>query len=86
MLTNGVKHGNAGEFMVVLLGDSAHVRLEISDNGHSDFEDSNRKHRIEKGFGIKKIISYAEKCGGKTEFKNENGFKSMVELPIVSGE
>lgn len=86
MLTNGVKHGNAGEFMVVLLGDSAHVRLEISDNGHSDFEASNRKQRIEKGFGIKKIISYAEKCGGKTEFKNENGFKSMVELPIVSGE
>lgn len=46
----------------------------------------NSKSRIETGFGIRKIISYAAKCGGKTEFVNENGFKGMVELPIVSAE
>lgn len=86
MLTNGVKHGNANEFVVILLGDSAHVRLEISDNGHSDFDMFNSKQRIENGFGIKKIISYAEKCGGKTTIENDNGFRMMVELPIVFGE
>lgn len=86
MLTNGMKHGNASEFVVILLGDTAHVRLEVSDNGHSDFDLQNSKSRIETGFGIRKIISYAGKCGGKTEFVNENGFKGMVELPIVWAE
>lgn len=82
-LTNGVKHGNASEFIVVLLGDSAHIRLEISDNGNSDFNEKNIETRLEHGFGLKKIVSYAEKCGGRVIFKNDNGFKTMVELPIL---
>lgn len=86
LLTNGVKHGNADEFVVLLLGDTAHIRLEVSDNGHSDFDLSNSKRRIENGFGIRKLISYAEKCGGKTAFVNDNGFKGMIELPIISAE
>lgn len=83
MLTNGVKHGAASEFIVILLGDTAHIRLEVSDNGQSDFDPLNSKTRIENGFGIKKMISYAEKCGGKTAFVNDNGFRGMVELPIA---
>lgn len=83
LLTNGVKHGNADEFVVFLLGDTAHIRLEVSDNGHSDFNLSNSKSRIKNGFGIRKLISYAEKCGGKTAFENDNGFKGMIELPIM---
>lgn len=83
MLTNGIKHGNASEFVVTLMGDTAHIRLEVTDNGHSDFNIQNSKIRIEKGFGIKKVISYVEKCGGKTAFVNDNGFRAMVELPIM---
>ena len=86
ILTNGVKHGNANAFIVILSGDSAHVRLKISDNGNSDFSTTNREQRIEQGFGLKKIMSYVESCGGKAEFINENGFQSMVELPIVVEE
>lgn len=86
ILTNGVKHGNANAFIVILSGDSAHVRLKISDNGNSDFSKTNREQRIEQGFGLKKILSYVESCGGKAEFINENGFQSMVELPIVVEE
>ncbi len=83
-LTNGVKHGNATEFVVILMGDSAHIRLEVSDNGTGDFAEENRDSRIRNGFGIKKIISYAEKNGGKAEFTNDHGFRSMVELPIYT--
>ena len=86
MLTNGVKHGKASEFVVILFGDTAHVRLEVLDNGQSDFDSLNSKSRIENGFGIRKIISYIEKCGGKTAFVNNNGFKGMVELPIIFAE
>lgn len=85
-LTNGVKHGNASEFVITLIGDSAHIRLEISDNGNSDFDENNSKTRIEHGFGLKKIVSYADKCGGKAMFTNDNGFKTMVELPILGGQ
>lgn len=85
LLANGLKHGHASEFTVILSGDHAHVRLCVSDNGISDFCDANRTQRIENGFGIKKIISYAEKYGGKTAFENENGFRSMVELPAGFG-
>lgn len=85
LLTNGLKHGSASEFTVILSGDHAHVKLSVSDNGQSDFNDTNSKQKIENGFGIKKIISYAEKCGGKTQFKNDNGFKAMVELPVGFG-
>ncbi|MDE6567524.1 MAG: hypothetical protein K2K70_07310 [Lachnospiraceae bacterium] len=86
MLTNGVRHGKASEFVVILFGDTAHIRIEVSDNGQSDFDSRNSESRIEKGFGIRKIISYVEKCGGKTVFVNNNGFKGMIELPIVFAE
>lgn len=86
MLTNGVKHGNAGEFAVTLSGDAAHVRLEVWDNGRSDFGPQNALRRMENGFGIRKMVSYAEKCGGKTAFSNDGGFRGMVELPTTFAE
>ena len=82
LLTNGVKHGGATRFVVILTGDSAHVKLEVKDNGHSDFGEDNSKERIENGFGVKKIMSYAERCGGKTGFVNDEGFRAFVELPV----
>ena len=83
LLTNGVKHGGATEFTVILDGDSAHVRLVVTDNGHSDFNDINGAKRIEDGFGIRKIAAYAEKCGGKAKFGNYMGFRAEVELPVI---
>lgn len=82
LLTNGVKHGSATEFAVILTGDSAHIKLEVKDNGRSDFGEENSRARIEKGFGVKKMISYAERCGGKTGFVNDDGFRAFVELPV----
>ena len=85
-LTNGVKHGNASAFFVKLSGDKAHVRLSVMDNGGSDFGDENRDQRIRDGFGLKKLTSYTDRCGGKTEFSNDNGFRSVIELPLQSHE
>ncbi len=84
-LTNGVKHGQADAFLIQLSGDSAHIRLTVKDNGHSDYGKENEKQKIENGFGLKKIISYAERCGGHAEFSNEDGFRSVVELPLEVG-
>ena len=82
LLTNGVKHGSATHFMVRLSGDSAHLLLEVKDNGKSDFNEETAADLIKNGFGLKKLASYAERCGGHVAFQNEDGFRSVIELPI----
>ncbi|MBP5608634.1 MAG: hypothetical protein J6X66_10275 [Lachnospiraceae bacterium] len=84
MLTNGVKHGNATQFIVKITADSAHIKLEVKDNGHSAFNEESSAELIRNGFGLKKIMSYVQRCGGSTEFKNDNGFCSMIELPMLN--
>ncbi len=83
LLTNGVKHGAADRFVVRLTADSCHVRLGVSDNGKSDFAQWNQEERIEKGFGLKKLYSYAERCGGSVVISNgESGQGFAVELTL----
>lgn len=84
-LTNGLKHGNASIYQVLLRGDSAHVHLEVSNNGKSDGDFTLHGTKYEQGFGLKKIVSYVEQCGGKVAFETESGFKTVVELPIQGG-
>ena len=81
-LTNGVKHGGAQHYTVTLEADSAHVRLCVKDDGVSDFDDSVRDGRIEAGFGLRKILTYARRCGGTAAFENNGGFRTEVELPL----
>ena len=82
-LTNGLKHGGADFFLVKLSGDSAHVQLMVKDNGKSDYGVENEALRLKQGFGLKKVRSFAERCGGRAEFENEEGFRTLVELPVV---
>lgn len=85
LLSNGVKHGNADVFMVHIAADSNHIKLTVKDNGKSDFSAENAAERLREGFGLKKLKSYAEKCGGTAVFSNENGFKSKITLPFEGG-
>ncbi len=82
LLTNGVKHGNATYFKVMLKGDAGHIRLSVADNGSSDYNEDNSQLKLQQGFGLKKIVSYVQRCGGEATFFNEDGFKAVVELPI----
>lgn len=85
LISNGVKHGNADVFMVHIAADSNHIKLTVKDNGKSDFSAENAAERLREGFGLKKLKSYAEKCGGTAVFSNENGFKSEITLPFEGG-
>ena len=80
--TNGVKHGGAKHFAVSLAADSAHVKLRVKDDGASDFDESVRDEKIASGFGLRKILAYAQRCGGNASFDNEAGFRTEVELPL----
>lgn len=83
LLTNGVRHGSADRFFLSLTADSGHIKLKLSDNGRSDFSEENCHERIRNGFGLKKLISYAERCGGTAVFMNKNGFWSELTLPFI---
>ena len=82
LLTNGVRHGGADRFRIMLTGDSGHICLVVKDNGSSSFSEENCEERIRNGFGLKKLISYVERCGGKAAFTNRNGFRSEITLPL----
>lgn len=82
LLTNGVRHGGADRFRIMLAGDSGHICLVVQDNGSSSFSEEDCKERIRNGFGLKKLISYVERCGGKAVFANKNGFRSEIMLPL----
>lgn len=82
LLTNGVRHGRADRFRIMLAGDSGHICLVVQDNGSSRFSEENCEERIRNGFGLKKLISYVERCGGKAVFANKNGFRSEITLPL----
>lgn len=82
LLVNGIKHGMADQFTIWLSADSTHLKISVADNGKSSFNSENARQRIQNGFGIKKIIKYAEKTGGRTEFNNNNGFFAAIMIPL----
>lgn len=86
LLTNGVRHGRADTFILHVSGDSGHVKVCIQDNGVSDFSEENAGEKIARGFGMKKLIAYVQRCGGKIQYRNENGFVTEIELPILAEE
>jgi len=86
LLTNGVRHGNADLFIVYLTADSRHIKLSVLDNGTSNFCPENAQEKIRDGFGLKKLISYATRCGGSAIFENHHGFQSIITLPIKENE
>lgn len=81
IMTNGVRHGGADKFYIILKCDSTHINLSVTDNGSSEFDESNRDKKIKNGFGLKKMISYSQKCGGDAVFRNDGGFYSEITLP-----
>ena len=81
-LSNGVRHGGADHFTVSISAYSGNICLRVTDNGKSDYSPDNSEFLIKNGFGLKKIISYSEKCGGSARFVNDHGFNSVIKLPI----
>lgn len=84
LLSNGVRHGKATRFTVHLITDSGHIKLKVSDNGTSDFSKTNEEEKIRQGFGLKKLISYAGRCGGTASFENKTGFTAELTLPVYA--
>lgn len=84
LLTNGVKHGEARIFVVTFLYDEKNVRLKVQDNGTGwgDISAIEKKVRLQNGFGLRKMIEHAEKCGGACTIESNEGFTVSISLPL----
>ncbi|MBR2750432.1 MAG: hypothetical protein IKD90_04825 [Clostridiales bacterium] len=84
LLTNGVKHGGAKIFVVTFLYDVKNVRLTVQDNGTGwgVLTASEKKMKLANGFGLRKMIEYAEKKGGSCVIESEDGFAVRLQMPL----
>lgn len=85
-LNNGIRHGNATGFFVHLTYDTAHIQLEISDDGagFAGISAAEQRKRLDKGYGLRKMKEYVQGHGGTFRVEGENGFKVQVALPLVT--
>lgn len=84
LLTNGVKHGQAKIFVVTFLRDEKNLRLKVQDNGSGwgFLSSEEKRQRINRGFGLRKMIDYAEKKGGNCTIESVDGFAVCISLPV----
>ena len=83
LLTNGVKHGNATVFVVLVTLDQAHIGIQVSDNGtgwgNISFEQKQRK--LKDGFGLRKMENHVKENAGNIEIDGDEGFSVKISLP-----
>ena len=84
LLTNGVKHGNAKIFVVTFLYDTKNIRLSVQDNGTGwgEISAEEKRRKISSGFGLRKMMNYAETRGGSLTIESTDGFSVNLSLPL----
>ena len=83
LLTNGVKHGQADLFVITFVLDGNHIRLKVQDNGTGwgKISLNEKKLRLNRGFGLRKMKDYVENSGGSFEIDSDDGFTVSLSLP-----
>ena len=82
LLTNGVKHGGATVFVVLMKLDSTHIGIEVSDNGTGWGEISyeEKQARLRNGFGLRKMSDYVKSNGGTFDVEGSEGFCVKMDM------
>jgi len=96
LISNGVRHGKATSFVLVLIQDAAGLRLTVEDNGCGMARENSLPSdiaagtsvtpTIPAGFGLSKILSYVERFGGNLMIAPGSGFRISLNLPVTWGE
>lgn len=83
--SNGVRHGNSTAFIVMIKFDLTHLQLTIEDNGtqFSKLSKQQQNEKLQNGFGLKKIKSYLDNCGGELKLSYEDGFSTIIVIPLI---
>ena len=85
LLSNGVKHGKASAFLVIVRIDSKHIQVDVDDNGTPEDTLNNTmiKQCIDTGYGLKKIQKYLEQSGGELAINGTDGWSVRMTLPLT---
>ena len=88
LLTNGIKHGGADVFVVVLSLDSNNISLKVQDNGTGwgDISYEEKQIKLQEGFGLRKLRDHARSIGGEMEIEGSDGFVVSISLPRLTTE
>ena len=83
LLTNGVKHGGATVFVILIALDSSHISVQVSDNGcgWGDISYEEKQAKLRNGFGLKKMSDYVKTNGGSFDVEGSEGFCVKYSLP-----
>lgn len=83
LLTNGVKHGGAKVFVILVTLDSSHISVQVSDNGQGWGEISyeEKQAKLRNGFGLRKMSDYVKTNGGSFDVDGSEGFYVKYSLP-----
>lgn len=84
-LNNGIRHGKASSFVVLMHCDSNCIELSISDNG-SGFENASKEEqmaKIRQGYGLRKMEQFILEHGGSMRIHSEEGFSIHMKLPLL---
>jgi len=89
LLTNGVRHGQANVFVVVMSMDAGNILLKVQDNGRGwgDISFEEKQLLMSKGFGLRKLRDHARSIGGNMEINGTDGFVISISVPrLIKGE
>ena len=83
LLTNGIKHGGANIFVIVMVAMDNMLKLKVQDNGKGMSDSGNAQFMLDQGFGLKKIKDYLLKHGGNMSISGDDGFEVEMEITAV---
>jgi len=84
-LSNGVRHGKATAFIVLVEIEDKNIRLSVQDNGIGlgPMSVSEKDRMLKNGFGLKKIKNYIDNVGGEFHYNGYEGFMVTITLPLL---
>lgn len=85
LITNGVKHGGAGRFVVICRNDKNNISWTVIDNGIVKTKKTFQEY-VGEGFGLKKIYETVRQYGGGLTIDDEEGFTVKFFLPLANIE
>ena len=88
LLTNGVKHGKANVFVVVLNLTGSNISLKVQDNGSGwgQITYEEKQLKLSEGFGLRKLRDHVRSLGGDMKIEGSDGFVVEMSLPRLMKE
>lgn len=83
--SNGLRHGHATTFVVIQQIQYDQLIVTILDNGVTDLLPTQDylQAQIANGYGLKKMRTYLENCGGDFRVTANEGFELSLTLPLI---